>query len=104
VANNDTEIISSQTYGFQLICNKGDNKVCNFLAYYADNMLRKEEDSLNEMSDLVVKISKISKYLYSYDAFIKLYQRLLGLRMLFDNFKKRDVELGIINLLKVSDS
>lgn len=56
---------------------------------------------MNEMSDLTLKISKISKYLYSYDAFIKLYQRLLGLRMLFDNFKKRDVELGIINLLKV---
>ena len=61
------------------------------MAYYADNMLRKEEDSLNEMSELTVKISKISKYLYSYDAFIKLYQKLLGLRMLFDNFKKKDV-------------
>ncbi len=90
VANSDTDIISAQKYGFQLICNKGDNKVCNFLAYYADNMLRKDEDSLNEISDLVQKIAKISKHLYSYDAFIKLYQRLLGLRMLFDNFKKKD--------------
>jgi len=53
------------------------------------------------MSDLTLKISKISKHLYSYDAFIKLYQKLLGLRMLFDNFKKKDIELGIINLLKV---
>ncbi len=41
------------------------------------------------MSDLTIKISKISKYLYSYDSFIKLYQRLLGLRMLYDNYKKR---------------
>jgi hypothetical protein len=49
---------------------------------------------------LVIKIGKISKHLYSYDAFIKLYQRLLGLRMLFDNFKKKEIELGIINLLK----
>ena len=101
VADSDTEIISAQSYGFQLICNKGDKKVCNFLAYYADNILRKEDDSLNEMSDLTLKIGKISKHLYSYDAFIKLYQKLLGLRMLFDNFKKKDVELGIINLLKV---
>lgn len=42
------------------------------------------------MSDLTVKISKISKYLYSYDAFIKLYQKLLGLRMLYDCFKRKD--------------
>ena len=41
VGNNDTELISAQTFGFQLVCNKGDNKVCNFLAYYADNILRK---------------------------------------------------------------
>jgi hypothetical protein len=47
VANSDTDIISAQKYGFQVICNKGDNKVCNFLAYYADNMLRKDEDSMN---------------------------------------------------------
>lgn len=50
VANNDTEILSAQTYGFQMICNKGDNKVCNLLAYYVDNMLRKDEDTLNETS------------------------------------------------------
>lgn len=63
-------------------------------------MLKKEEDSLNESSELTLKIGKISKYLYSYDAFIKLYQKLLGFRMLFDNFKKKDVEFAIINLLK----
>lgn len=53
------------------------------------------------MSDLTIKIGKISKYLYSWDAFIKLYQKLLGFRMLFDNFRKKETELGIINLLKV---
>jgi hypothetical protein len=56
---------------------------------------------MNENSDIVLKISKISKYLYSYDAFIKLYQRLLGLRMLYDNYKRKDYELSIINMLKV---
>jgi hypothetical protein len=34
------EVQAAQTYGFQQICNKGD-KVCNFLGYYSDNILRK---------------------------------------------------------------
>ena len=40
------------------------------------------------------------KFLYSLDHFLKIYQRMLGVRMLYDTYKNRNAELEIINLLK----
>lgn len=40
------------------------------------------------------------KFLHSLDAFLKLYQRTLGVRILYDTFKNRTQEIEIINLLK----
>lgn len=31
--------------------------------------------------------------MYSLDQFLKVYQKMLGLRVLYDNFKNRDVEM-----------
>lgn len=38
---NDAELQKAQNTGFQSFCNVG-NKVCNYLAYYADLMLKKD--------------------------------------------------------------
>ena len=62
------------------------NKVCNYLAYFADIMLKKDDNSSNP-EEIVQQIGKISKYLYSYDYFMNMHQKLLGLRILYDNFK-----------------
>jgi hypothetical protein len=96
----DAELQKAQNTGFQGFCNVG-NRVCNYLALYADMMLKKEaEHSSGE--DIVVQVGKISKYLYSYDYFMKEYQKLLGLRILYDNFKNEEAEFALINMLKVS--
>ena len=63
-----------------------NNKVCNYLAYYADIMLKKDEQMYHS-NDIVLQIGKISKYLYSYDYFMNQHQKLLGLRILYDHFK-----------------
>ena len=46
-----------------------------------------------KMQDLIQRIMKITKLLYSMDTFLKMYQRLLGVRILYDNFKNRDIEM-----------
>lgn len=57
------------------------------MAYYTDLMLKIDDaDSLNSES-LILQVGRISKYLYSYDYFMKVYQKLLGLRILYDSFK-----------------
>lgn len=43
---------------------------------------------------------RVYKYLYSSDAFLKMYQKLLTMRILNDQFKNRDYELDLINKLK----
>lgn len=40
IDENDADLQKAQNAGFQAFCNIG-NKVCNFLAYYADLMLKK---------------------------------------------------------------
>lgn len=40
------------------------------------------------------------KLLYSLDQFLKTYQRMLGVRILYDVFKNKNAEMDIINLLK----
>lgn len=47
-------------------------------------------------------MGKISKYLYSYDYFMKMHQKLLGLRILYDNFKNQEAEYALIAMLKVT--
>lgn len=74
--------------GFQGFCNVG-NKVCNYLAYYADLMLKKDDAGNNNSEEIVSQVGKISRYLYSYDYFLKMHQKLLGLRILYDNFKNQ---------------
>jgi len=49
----------------------------------------------------VTQIGKISKYLYSYDYFMNMHQKLLGLRLLYDNFKNQEAEFALIAMLKV---
>jgi hypothetical protein len=43
---------------------------------------------------------RVYKYLYSSDAFLKMYQKLLTMRILNDQFKNRDYEHDLINKLK----
>lgn len=77
--------------------------MCNFLAYYADLMLKKDDGGVQGTSeDIVNQIKKISKYLYSYDYFLKMHQKLLGLRILYDNFKNQEAEYALIGMLKVN--
>ncbi len=52
-------------------------------------MLKKDDVGNNNSEDLIVHVGKISKYLYSYDYFMKMHQKLLGLRILYDNFKNQ---------------
>ena len=54
----------------------------------------------NNTAELMNKFSKMIKFLYSLDHFLKIYQRMLGVRMLYDTYKNRNAELEIINLLK----
>ena len=42
----DAELQKAQNTGFQNFCNIG-NRVCNYLAYYADLMLKKDDSSNN---------------------------------------------------------
>jgi hypothetical protein len=95
----DADLEKAQNTGFQGFCNTS-NKVCNYLAYYADLMLKKE-DASNHAEELICHIGKISKYLYSYDYFVKMHQKLLGLRLLYDNFKNQEAEYSLIAMLKV---
>jgi hypothetical protein len=96
----DIDLHKAQTIGFQAFCNTS-NKVCNYLAYYTDLMLKMDDvDSLNSEC-LISQVGRISKYLYSYDYFIKVYQKLLGLRILYDTFKNQEAEYALITLLKV---
>jgi hypothetical protein len=75
--------------------------VCNYLAFYTDLMLKMDDAvSLNSES-LISQVGRISKYLYSYDYFMKVYQKLMGLRILYDNFKNQEAEYALIALLKV---
>ena len=84
----DAELQKAQNSGFQTFCNV-NNRVCTYLAYYADFMLKKDDQ--NSHSDqLVQQVNKISKYLYSYDYFINQHQKLLGLRILYDYFKNHE--------------
>ncbi len=85
----DAELQKAQNTGFQSFCNIG-NRVCTYLAYYADLMLKKEDGGANNSEEIVTQIGKISKYLYSYDYFMNMHQKLLGLRLLYDNFKNQE--------------
>lgn len=93
----EADLQKAQNIGFQNFCNNG-NKVCNYLAYYADLALKREETATEE---LIGQVAKISKYLYSYDYFMKMHQKLLGLRILYDNFKNTEAEYALIAMLKV---
>ena len=42
----DAELLKAQNTGFQTFCNV-NNKVCNYLAYYADIMLKKDQHSIH---------------------------------------------------------
>jgi hypothetical protein len=52
-------------------------------------MLKKDEGGMGNSEEIVVQVGKISKYLYSYDYFMNMHQKLLGLRLLYDNFKNQ---------------
>lgn len=64
-------------------------------------MLKKEEGGNSNAEEIVLQIGKISKYLYSYDYFMNMHQKLLGLRLLYDNFKNQEAEFALIAMLKV---
>lgn len=93
----EPDLQKAQNIGFQNFCNTS-NRVCNYLAYYADLALKREDAATEE---LVAHVGKISKYLYSYDYFMKMHQKLLGLRILYDNFKNQEAEYALIAMLKV---
>ena len=95
----DAELQKSQNVGFQTFCNAG-NRVCNYLAYYTDLMLKKDEKSLTE--EVVEQVGRISKYLYSYDYYLNMHQKLLGLRILYDSFRNEEAEFALIAMLKVA--
>ncbi len=40
------------------------------------------------------------KFLYSLDQFLKIYQKMLGIRILYDQFKNKQLEMEVINMLK----
>lgn len=80
------------------------NRVCNYLAYYADLMLKKETGGNIGSEEIVTQVGKISKYLYSYDYFMNIYQKLLGLRILYDTFRNEEAEFALINMFKVHQS
>lgn len=42
VGEGEAELQKAQNMGFQGFCNAG-NRVCNYLAYYADLMLKKDD-------------------------------------------------------------
>jgi hypothetical protein len=56
---------------------------------------------MSNSNELVLQVNKISKYLYSYDHFMKMHQKLLGIRLLYDNFKNSEAEYSLIGMLKV---
>jgi hypothetical protein len=64
-------------------------------------MLKKDDAGSNNSEELILQVSKLSKYLYSYDYFMKMHQKLLGLRILYDNFKNQEAEYALIGMLKV---
>lgn len=45
-------------------------------------------------------MGQISKYLFSYDHFMKMHQKLLGLRILYDSFRNQEAEYALIGMLK----
>lgn len=98
IDHSEADLQKAQNIGFQNFCNTS-NKVCNYLAYYADLALKREDTATEE---LITHVGKISKYLYSYDYFMKMHQKLLGLRILYDNFKNQEAEYALIAMLKVA--
>ena len=65
-------------------------------------MLKMEDTDSFNSENLISQVGRISKYLYSYDYFLKIYQKLLGLRILYDNFKNQQAEYALITLFKVT--
>lgn len=59
-------------------------------------------DDETESRKIIQGILKIFRYIYSSDTFFKVYQKLLCLRVLSDNFKNNDMETDMISELKVS--
>jgi hypothetical protein len=100
VSEASADLQKAQNMGFQGFCNTG-NKVCNYLAFYADLMLKKDDAGNNNSEEIVSQVRKISRYLYSYDYFLKMHQKLLGLRILYDNFRNQEAEYALIAMLKV---
>ncbi len=88
ISEGSADLQKAQNVGFQGFCNTG-NKVCNYLAFYADLMLKKDDAGNNNSEEIVLQVRKISRYLYSYDYFLKMHQKLLGLRILYDNFRNQ---------------
>lgn len=93
----DLTLATCQSNGFQLACNK-NNTICTFLAFFCDITLKKEASTFhfsvdatdNSLKELVIRISKMLKFLYSLDQFLKIYQKMLGIRILYDQFKNKD--------------
>jgi hypothetical protein len=86
---NDVKVQQSRDHAFQGILNKS-NKTINFLCYYADLELRKSKGDNEDFSTMISSVIRLYQYLYSADTFLKIYQKLLTMRILNDQFKNRD--------------
>jgi hypothetical protein len=97
--NNDPILQQTRDHAFQTVVNKS-NKMVNFLCHYADLEFRKSKGDNEDFSLIITNVMRIYKYLYSTDTFLKIYQKLLTMRILNDQFKNKDHELELISKLK----
>lgn len=96
---NDPMLQQTRDHAFQTVVNK-TNKMTNFLCHYADLEFKKSKGDNEDFGTIIGNVMRIYKYLYSSDAFLKMYQKLLTMRILNDQFKNRDYEIELINKLK----
>lgn len=96
---NDLKIQQCRDHAFQSVINRTPRPT-NFLCHYADMEFRKSKNNPEECTLMIGNVMKIYKYLYSPDNFLKLYQKLLTLRILNEQFKSRESELELITKLK----
>lgn len=96
---NDSVLQQIRDHAFQSVVNK-TNKMTNFLCHYLDIEFKKSKGDNEDFGVVIANVMRVYKYLYSSDTFLKMYQKLLTMRILNDQFKNKDSELDVINKLK----
>ena len=64
-------------------------KTITFMCHYADLEFRKNRGDNEDFSGMIQNVVRLYLYLFSPDTFLKIYQKLLTMRILNDQFKNR---------------